>query len=576
MRKLRLALAQINCVVGDLDGNFKKICRSIEGAREQGADMLALPELAIVGYPPEDLLLKDKFVTDNLSVLSELARFTAGASPVVVVGFVDRDERGRIYNAAAVLHDGKIKSVYHKVYLPNYGVFDEKRYFAAGDAYPVHILGDTKVGITICEDIWHPEGPALIQSQFGDADLIVNINASPYHIGKGRYREKMLAERAADAVVVIAYVNMCGGQDELVFDGHSLVVGADGKILARGGQFVDELLVVDIDLTVAAAIREKKPAAASLPESYRVKTSLVDLGVAAHDRPGLQPADLPPLLDEDEEIWKALVTGVRDYSLKNGFKKALIGLSGGVDSALTAAVAAGALGAANVTGVFMPSPYTSAESGEDAAALAASLKIEMLTIPISETFAAYKEMLKPAFAGEKADITEENLQARIRGNTLMAISNKFGHLVLSTGNKSEMSVGYATLYGDMSGGFAVLKDVPKTLVYRLCRFLNRDSIAIPGRILTKEPTAELRSGQLDSDNLPPYDILDPILKSYVEDNKSAADIVAAGFEPDMVKRIIGLVDRAEYKRRQSPPGVKITVRAFGKDRRLPITNLYGG
>jgi NAD+ synthase (glutamine-hydrolysing) len=538
--RIRVALAQINPTVGDLDANHTRIAAAIAAARERGADLVALPELAVTGYPPEDLVLRPSFVTDNLAALRALAPVADGIA--AVVGFVDR-EGDRIYNAAALLAEGQVQAIYHKHRLPNYGVFDELRYFHRGDGIVVAEVAGVSVGITICEDLWSATGPHAACVAAG-AELIVNINGSPYHHGKGRERQALVATRAAEQSTPFVYVNMVGGQDELVFDGQSLAVAADGSLLARARQFAEDLVVVDLD-----------PGAA----------------------PNGDPAVGPPIAPEMgpvEEVYAALVLGVGDYLTKNGFRGACIGLSGGIDSSLTAAIAADALSPSQVLGILEPSEFTSTESIEYAEALAANLGMETLTIPINEAQEALLKALSPVFAGTDWGLAEENLQARIRGTILMGISNKTGRIVLSTGNKSEMSTGYATLYGDMAGGFAVLKDVPKTLVYELSRWRNRAGLVIPTEVLERPPTAELRAGQLDSDSLPPYEVLDPILEAYVEEDRSPEEIAALGFPPAVVARVVGMVDRAEYKRRQAPPGVKITRRAFGRDRRPPITNRY--
>ena len=534
MAAVRIALAQINPTVGDLDQNRWLIERAIADARAAGADLVALPELAVTGYPPEDLVLRPSFVADNLRTLEELAPAATGIT--AVVGFVDRDG-DRIFNAAAVIAGGRVEGVYHKHLLPNYGVFDEKRYFTPGDDLLVAQVAGIRYGVTICEDIWSPDGPHVATAAAG-AELIVNINGSPYHMGKGRERQRLVCSRARENHVAFAYVNMVGGQDELVFDGQSCAVGAGGALLARGPQFAEDLLVYDL-------------------------TAGLDAGGPLHREMG-----------SAEEVYAALVMGVRDYLTKNGFHGACLGLSGGIDSSLTAAVAADALGAGNIIGVLMPSEYTSQESLTGAQRLAEALGIPTVTLPIHDAYEVMLKILDPVFAGTEPGLAEENLQSRIRGNLLMAISNKTGRLVLSTGNKSEMSTGYATLYGDMAGGFAVLKDVPKTLVYDLSRWRNRDSEVIPQEVIDRPPTAELRANQLDSDSLPPYEVLDPILQAYVEGDRSPEEIVADGFPADVVQRVVEMVDRAEYKRRQAPPGVKITRRAFGRDRRPPITNRY--
>jgi NAD+ synthase (glutamine-hydrolysing) len=570
---LRIALAQINTTVGDLAGNEQKILDGLVHARDLGVDLVAFPELAVPGYPPEDLLLKPSFVAANLDCVERLAAATTGIT--AVVGFVDRSDD--LYNAAAVLHEGRVAAKYHKTYLPTYAVFDEDRYFRSGERPVVFSLGEATVGVTICEDIWYPGGPAKLEALAG-AQLVINISASPYHAGKGSARERMLATRAADNVVCVAFCNLVGGQDELVFDGGSVVFDERGERVARGRQFEEDWVVADLDL--AAVFRQqlhdprrRKQRVTQVTGTVRT----VDLPPrgAPTQRPSI-PAVVAPRLEPVAEVYQALVVGTGDYMRKNGFRQAVIGLSGGIDSALTAAIAAGALGSENVTGVFMPSRYSSRESREDATRLAHNLGIRFLTVPIDETFQAYLDMLAEPFAGQESDVTEENIQARIRGNILMALSNKFGWLVLTTGNKSEMGVGYATLYGDMAGGFAVIKDVPKGLVYELATFVNATAghDVIPQRILDKAPTAELRPDQKDVDSLPPYAVLDPILNAYVEEDRSLREIVALGFDEETVREVLAMVDRAEYKRRQAPPGVRITQRAFGKDRRLPITNHY--
>ncbi|OGK99975.1 MAG: NAD+ synthase [Candidatus Rokubacteria bacterium RIFCSPHIGHO2_02_FULL_69_13] len=571
MRRLRVGLGQINPTIGDFEGNVRMIAAGIERARALGCSLVAFPELAISAYPPEDLLFKPAFIEANLRALEDVTRASRGLT--VVVGFVDR--RDDIFNAAAVLHDGARAGVYHKQYLPNYGVFDENRYFQAGREAPVFTAGDTTFAVNICEDIWYPAGPATRQALAG-AELIVTINASPYHAGKAHFRQKMLATRAADDLVCIAFVNMVGGQDELVFDGASLVVDERGECLARGRQFEEDLLVADVDLDAVFRAR--------LHDSRRRKEKLRGAeGVSrvalpalpASVRPPVEPAVAPQLPPVDE-VFRALVVGTRDYVRKNGFKRVVIGLSGGIDSSLVAAVAAEALGRENVVGVAMPSPYSSAGTRRDSARLARNLGIELLKIPITPVFRAYTRALAKAFKGLKEDATEENVQARIRGNLLMALSNKFGSLVLTTGNKSEYSVGYTTLYGDMAGGFAVIKDVPKTLVYEIARHVNaragRD--LIPESVFTRAPSAELRPDQTDQDTLPPYAELDPILEGYVEEDRGVNDLIAQGFAPDTVRRVVAMVDRNEYKRRQAPLGVKITPRAFGRDWRLPIVNRF--
>jgi NAD+ synthase (glutamine-hydrolysing) len=577
MRTLRLGMGQINPTVGDLEGNTRKIIRYIHDAKEMGVDLLTFPELAIPGYPPEDLLLMPRFVDANLEYLQKVIR--AAESITVLVGFADRKDD--IYNAAALIHAGKLEAVYHKMHLPNYGVFDERRYFQTGRECLVFSLRGITVGVNICEDIWYPGNPTRAQALHGGAEIIVNISSSPYHAGKGSFRERMLATRASDNLVIVAFNNLVGGQDELVFDGESMVFDQSGNLLHRGKKFQEELILVDLDVEGVFRKRlhdprrrvgkledrgEREPLhMVHLPGNHRARKKRPRISQTSHQPPHLI-----------EESYQALVLGTRDYVRKNGFKKVVIGLSGGIDSSLVSTIAVDALGSANVIGVFMPSRYTSRQSREDAERLAENLKIKLITVPITETFTAYRKMLASEFAGKKVDVTEENIQARIRGNILMALSNKFTWLVLTTGNKSETSMGYCTLYGDMAGGFAVIKDVPKTLVYELARYRNGRGKAkiIPERVIQKEPSAELRPGQRDTDSLPPYPVLDPILQAYVEEDSDLEGILALGFERGMAKNVIDRVDRNEYKRRQSPPGIKITPRALGKDRRLPITNRY--
>ncbi|HLB25042.1 MAG TPA: NAD+ synthase [Nitrospirota bacterium] len=574
MRTLRLAMAQVNCTVGDLAGNTRKIIEYMQMAKDEGADIVAFPELAITGYPPEDLLLKPRFIDGNLDALGEIAAASKGIS--AVVGFVDRSDD--IYNAAAFVSGGALIDVYHKTYLPNYGVFDEYRYFQSGKGCPIYVLGGVKVGVNICEDIWLPEGPLRAQALAG-AEVIININASPYYKGKWKFRRHMLTARAADNVAIVAYNNMVGGQDELVFDGHGMIFDEAGRLIAQGPQFKEALVVADLDVEAVFHARLIDPR--NRVERYAHEDSLLRV-FALPDMPGRKKkkklaASKPAEPAEPmEEVFQALVLGTRDYVRKNGFKKVVVSLSGGIDSSLVAAVAVEALGKENVAATFFPFKFTSKESVEDTHRLAGSLGIEVTEIPIGPAFDGITKMLSAAFKGAAPDVTEENIQARIRGILLMALSNKFGWLVLTTGNKSEMSTGYATLYGDMAGGFAVIKDVPKTMVYELSRHVNARAgrEIIPGRVLTKPPSAELAPGQKDSDTLPPYELLDPILKAYVEEDRGYEEMVLLGFDKEAVKRVIALVDKSEYKRRQSPPGIKITPRALGRDRRFPITNRY--
>lgn len=562
-------MAQIDTIVGDIGGNAARIIQAMERAAEAQADVVAFPELALTGYPPEDLLLKPQFIDANLKALHDLA---AKAKDVVaIVGFVDR--AGDIFNAAAVIQGGRVVVTYHKMYLPNYGVFDEFRYFQAGRECPVVKIGDATVGVSICEDIWYPDGPYLHQAISGGADVLVNISSSPYHAGKGQWREHMLKTRAVDNTAIVAYCNLVGGQDELVFDGGSVVISATGEILARGRQFEEDFIVVDLDIEKVFRQRLREPRHRQQTSDASGTASQWTLAQTVRNRPPVE-SPAPESLGETEEIYRALVLGTRDYVHKNGFQKVVLGLSGGVDSALTACVAVDALGAANVVGVMMPSEFSSAGSIEDARQLGRNLGIELLTIPIGDVFGAYKKSLAEGFKDAPPNVAEENLQARVRGNFLMALSNKFGWLVLSTGNKSEISTGYCTLYGDMAGGFAVLKDVMKSTVYQLAEFCNTKDERIPRPTIEKPPSAELRPDQLDSDSLPPYSVLDPILKAYVEEDLGSAEIVARGFDPAVVRQVIRLVDINEYKRRQAAPGVKITPRAFGRDRRMPITNRF--
>jgi len=570
-RVLRVALAQVNPIVGDLAGNARLIKHRIEEARAAQADVVCFPELALTGYPPEDLVLKPSFVRDNLKQLQTVVDASSGVS--VVVGFVDED--GEIFNAAAFIRDREIKAVYHKVFLPNYGVFDEERYFAVGHRCPIFEQNGIRIGLTVCEDCWYPAGPMAWQAEHG-AEVLININGSPFHAGKRIEREKMVAERAADYGAFVVYVNTVGGQDELVFDGNSVVFDPRGEVIAHAASFEEELLVCDIDAGPVPFHRPLETIRHEDEGAARLELEVTEVAVETEPLPGRKPLEprLATPLEGVEEIYAAVVLGTRDYIHKQRFQKVLVGLSGGVDSALTAVIAADALGAQNVIGVRMPSRYTSQESLDDAAAMAESLGIEMMDFPIDPPHRGFEEILKDAFAGTKPGIAEENIQPRIRMTILHALSNKFGWIVLTTGNKSEIATGYGTLYGDIAGGYAVLKDITKTTVYDLCRFRNRVGRVIPERVLTKAPSAELKPGQKDVDSLPPYEVLDPILVGYVEQDLSSDELVAAGHDAKTVARVIELVDLSEYKRRQAPPGVKITPRAFGRDRRMPITNRY--
>jgi len=571
MRRFRVSLAQINPTVGDIEGNARRIIDGIAQARAVGADLVAFPELVITGYPPEDLLFKSAFIEANLAALADVTKAARGLT--AIVGFVDR--RQDLFNAAAVIHDGALAGVYHKQFLPNYGVFDENRYFQAGREASVFSIGTTGVAVNVCEDLWYPTGPTTPQALAG-AELIVTINGSPYHAGKAHFRERMIATRAADDVVWLAFVNMVGGQDELVFDGASMIVDPHGETVARGRQFVEELVTADIDLD--AVFRARMQDSRRRKETLDATRAPVISVPGLRERPEAPPISVPLVepLSRVDEVFQALVLGTRDYVRKNGFKRVVIGLSGGIDSSLVAAVAVEALGRENVTGVTMPSPFSSRGTRDDAQRLAKNLGIEFMRVPITPVFKGFLKSLAEPFKGLKEDVTEENIQARIRGTLLMALSNKFGWLVLTTGNKSEIAVGYSTLYGDMAGGFAVIKDVPKTLVYELARHVNArgGKAIIPASVIDRAPSAELRHDQKDQDTLPPYDVLDAILQLYVEESCGVADLIARGFPPETVRKVIRMIDTAEYKRRQGPIGVKITPRAFGRDWRLPIVNRF--
>ncbi len=571
---MRIALAQINPVVGDVAGNARLIAGRLAEARAAGAQLALFPELAIIGYPPEDLLLREHVLRDAREALDGIAEEAQGI--VAIVGFPEHGED--VFNSAAVLADGEVRGIYRKNQLPNYGVFDEHRYFQRGRGGALIEVDGVCVGLTICEDIWVPGPPASDEALAG-AKLIVNISASPYQAGKGVAREQMVAQRAKDNLVAVAFCAQVGGQDELVFDGHSFVVDHAGRLLARAPQFEEALLLcnVDVEAVGAARLRDTRhrlPAHEARPQLDELGSFETDSAAQIADAPA---GTLAALLDEDAEVYAALVMGTRDYVEKNGFRHVVLGLSGGVDSALVACIAVDALGAERVSCVTMPSRFTSEGTFSDAQRIAANLGVQLLELPIASVMEAYDAVLDPVFGGREPDVTEENLQARIRGNYLMALSNKFGWLVLTTGNKSEMSVGYSTLYGDSAGGFAVIKDVPKLLVYRLTGLRNaRGDAPVPETIITRPPSAELRPDQSDQDSLPPYEILDPILEGYVEQDLGRDQLVARGYDAATVERVIRLVDLAEYKRRQQPPGIKITSKAFGRDRRMPITNGYRG
>jgi NAD+ synthase (glutamine-hydrolysing) len=575
MTTLRIALSQMNMTVGDIEGNCRKIAAGIEAARVEAADVVVFPELCVTGYPPEDLLLFPEFVREAMKALSGLGPLSKGMAAVVGCPYADLD----LYNAAAFLCDGEIVGLHFKNFLPNYGVFDEDRYFAPGLASPVFVKDEFRLGVSICEDIWYPNGPHAAQALEGGAQVLINISASPYNKGKGAEREKMLSTRARDSLAYVAYCNLVGGQDELVFDGQSLIVGPRGEIVARAPQFEEALVLADLDLDTVLAARLGDPRGRKQsPQRSRSHPQILlalDRGRQAADRPDL-PAAIAPTLDEVDEVHQALVLGTRDYVRKNGFEKAVVGLSGGVDSALVAVLATQALSSERVIGVSMPTRFSSELSLTDARQLSAGLGIEHRVIQIDDLFESVLRLLGPELRDGAHDIAEENIQARLRGMVLMALSNAYGWLVLTTGNKSEVGVGYSTLYGDTAGGFGVIKDVPKTLVYALCRHINAEAgtALIAEGILTKPPSAELRPNQKDSDSLPAYEILDPIMHAYVEKGRGLSDIVALGYARDDVRKVLALVSRSEYKRRQSPPGIKIMRRAFGRDWRLPITSHY--
>lgn len=574
MERLRLAAAQINPVVGDVDGNVERILGPYREASERGAHLVVFTELAVTGYPPEDLVLKPSFLAASRAGVERVAAGVGEAA--AVVGFVDRTHAGPA-NAAALCHRGRVLAVYHKVLLPNYGVFDEERYFVPGNQVLLASFGAVQVAVTVCEDLWFPWGPMATATAAG-AEVVVCLNGSPYRYPKRDQLGPMLATRAADYGAHLLWVNQVGGQDELVFEGESVYFDPQGHTRARAAAFEEDLLLVDLTLEEGATARladrpRRTPAANPHPglEVHRVHVTdeLLDPG------PPVEPR-LAPILPVEEEVYRALVVATRDYVVKNGFQRVLVGLSGGIDSSLVATIATDALGRQRVTGVAMPSDYSSEGSLRDARALAHNLGIELLTLPIHDPVEGFMAALKEPFAGTEPGIAEENVQARTRGTLLMSLSNKFGHLVLATGNKSELAVGYSTLYGDMAGGFSVIRDVPKTLVYTLARWRNELGVVIPQAVLDKPPSAELRPGQLDTDSLPPYEVLDPILERYIEDDASVEEIIAQGFDRGTVERVVRMVDRAEYKRRQAAPGPKVTGRSFGKDRRLPITNRFHG
>ena len=570
----RIALAQINPIVGDITTNTSMILDYVQRARNLNVDLVAFPELAITGYPPEDLLFKKSFIQANVAAMNSIVE--ASEDVAVVVGYVEQDGID-LFNSAALGYRGRYIDSYRKIFLPNYGVFDEERYFKKGDVCPVYEINGTQVGINICEDIWYPMGPTVLQCGAG-AEVIININASPFHAGKRIEREAMLSDRSSTHQVFLGYANTVGGQDELVFDGSSVIVDNDGHIITRGISFDEDLIVADLDMGVYSGSNPENQNRHPITSSdFGEARNVFVSSFAPNSKAELSILRDVSELSEMEEVYHALVMGTGDYVRKSGFTKAVIGLSGGIDSALTCVIAVDALGCDNVVGVGMPSRYSSDGSIIDAKELADNLGIDFWEIPIEPAHVSFTNMLEPMFKDTNPNVAEENVQARIRGNVMMTIANKFGWIVLTTGNKSEMAMGYATLYGDMAGGFAVLKDVPKTLVYDLSRQRNQqadDGLLIPLSTIEKPPSAELRPDQTDQDTLPPYDELDPIVKAYVEEDFSYLELVDAGYPESVVQKVIASVDRNEYKRRQSPPGVKITPRAFGKDRRLPIINKY--
>ncbi|MGD0082352.1 MAG: NAD+ synthase [Acidimicrobiales bacterium] len=574
MGRLRVALCQLDAVVGDVDGNVEKVIAALDDAEGAGADLAIFPELVITGYPPEDLLLNPAFVEANTRGLERVAERTHRCA--AVVGYVDADSD--LYNAAAVCAGGKVHGVWHKELLPNYGVFDERRWFSSGSVSAqdhLYLVNGVRTGVVVCEDAWSPAGP-VARLGAGGAELIVVLNGSPYRTGVLDERRRMLATRAADASVVIAYVNLVGGQDELVFDGGSMILDHDGTLLAAAPQFAEAVLLADVDIRPAYRKRVLDPR--GRPDAPVLPCQLVsDVRPESADSarsPVIAAPSIAGELPEAEEVYSALVLATRDYVEKNGFDDVLIALSGGIDSSIVAAVAVDAIGAARVHGVLLPSRYSSPGSVSDALALATNLGIDTQTVDIEPAHEAFLALVAPSFGDRPPGIAYENLQARIRGTLVMLLSNEFGWLVLTTGNKSEMAVGYATLYGDMAGGFAVIKDVPKTLVYALCRYRNTAGVVIPEAVLTKPPSAELRPGQRDDESLPPYEVLDPILQGYVELDRTPVQLLAEGFDPQVVRKVVQLVDRAEYKRRQAAPGPRVTSRGFGKDRRMPITNRF--
>lgn len=578
MRVLRFSIAQQNFKVGDIEGNSNKIKKAMVKAEADKTDVLILPELSITGYPPEDLMFKPEFIRANIHSLQDIIKFSEGKEFLLLVGFVDKKDD--IYNAVALIDNGELVDVYHKIYLPNYGVFDEKRYFKAGNSIPIYNYYGIKLGVNICEDIWYPEGPGHYQATLGDAEVILNLSASPFHAGKQEYRESMYSTRAGDESVILLNCNMVGGQDELVFDGGSTVYNQHGNLIARLKRFEEDFQTLDINIDGVFRQRLKDIRRRETKEVfYESPFPICDIEINSYENTRLDKIEVAPIVnpldDRLASIYKALVLGTRDYVNKSGFDEVIIAISGGIDSALVAEIAVAALGSERVQGIYMPTNFSADISGEDAAKLCENLGIELHQIAIQDLFEHYRKELEPAFEGTPFGVAEENIQSRIRGNIVMALSNKFGYMVLTTGNKSEMSTGYATLYGDMAGGFAVIKDVVKTDVFALSRYINCEKEIIPNRIIERPPSAELRPDQKDSDSLPDYDILDAIIRAYVEDDLSTEEIIAIIDDVELVKKTIRMIDRNEYKRRQAPPGIKVTPKAFGRDRRMPIINGFG-
>ncbi len=579
MRPVRISICQYNFTVGDINGNIQKIKEGIVRALDEKSDMAVFPELALTGYPPEDLVFKPQFIDKSINAMESLSDYSKGKKILIIAGYIFRDQAsGNIFDSAGIVYNGRLAGIYNKIYLPNYGVFDEQRYFSPGNCLPVYIYRGVRIGINICEDIWYPTGPLHYQSSSLNAELIINISASPFHTGKQDYREKMFGTRAGDESVILVNCNLVGGQDELVFDGFSTAYDADGNLIARLDGFRQDFATIEVDADSVFRKRLKDIRRRQEKESqvspFKIMTLEIDPHIIKDRKPALY---MPPIKDKKSniaDIYEALTLGTSDYVDKNGFDKVIVALSGGIDSALVAAIAVDALGPEKVIGIFLPSIFSASISGEDARKLSHNLGIELLELSIQDIYELYNLKLKGIFGGKPFGVAEENLQSRIRGNIVMAISNKFGWLVLTTGNKSEMSTGYATLYGDMAGGFAVIKDVLKTTVFELAGFRNGIKPVIPRRIIERAPSAELREEQKDTDTLPDYPVLDRIIKAYVEQDNPIDEIIKESGNEKLVRKVIAMIDKSEYKRRQSPPGIKITPRAFGRDRRMPITNSF--